>query len=528
MPREKATARRSRLPVQRPQPGRGWAVAAARVLAAALTVAALLVVGLLSTGPLAGRMPRDLARALQARWLQDTPGHAGQTGPTDQNPGRPTDAVIDTIAKVLITVDRGPSWHKPLPELSWSGAGTAWGPGRDPMPRPGPDRWRRVVRVSDVASLQEAIALAEPGTNIVLEPGRYRLEQSLHTQRHGKPDAPIGLSSDQLGSAVLEVQATVALTIRHAHWTVERLVIEGHCSRDTDCEHALHIKGDAPHTRIRDGVLRDFNAPIKVNRDAQHQPDDGEIARCTIANRRPRHTERPVTGIDLVAGARWHIHHNHLADFISTDARRTTYAAFAKGGARDTVFESNTVVCEQQLRGHAGSRVGVSLGGGGTATEHCRDGQACRDGEHLGGRLRNNLIIGCSDAGIDLHRAHDPLVAHNTLLDTAGIVGRHHQTRAFLWANWVDGPVREQADAHLMQDSQGVQQAAWQRFFGFSGPASDFVDARSLDLRWREPPSMGARGPATPAKDLCGQPRPPHGARPGAFEDFSACLVRLP
>lgn len=523
MPPQAAAPRRSRRFAQRAGWARGgrWgaAVALALVVGTALPAAGLVAVGLVTD-----RMPRDVARALLARVAPAPPAAGGL------DPQRPVDGLVRALAHGLIALDRGPAWREPLPAPPWGGAGAGAGGGDWPPVAPdrsaSPGSARRLVRVEDVAALRVALAQAEPGTRIVLAPGRYRIEQTLHTQGHGTAQAPITLASDRAGSAVLEVQATVGLTIGHAHWAIERLVIEGHCPRDTDCEHALHVKGPAHHARIRDCVLRDFNAPIKINREAGAQPDGGEITGCTLVNTRPRHTDRPVTGIDLVAGARWRIHRNHLADFVSTDPRRTTYAAFAKGGARDTVFEANTVVCEQRLRGHVGSRVGLSLGGGGTASEHCRDGLHCRGGEHLGGRLHNNLIVGCSDAGIDLHRAHHAVVAHNTLVDTAGLVGRHRQTQSFLWANWVDGPVREQDEAQLMQDRHGHRQPAWLHFLGLSAHGRTFVNAPTLDLRWRRAPPASPVGEATPADDLCGSARPAQGARPGAFEDFGACLQR--
>jgi hypothetical protein len=58
-----------------------------------------------------------------------------------------------------------------------------------------------------------------------------------------------------------------------------------------------------------------------------------------------------VTPIDLVAASGWKIAGNVIADFIKGQGDRTSFGAFAKGGAADTVFERNVVVCELALRG---------------------------------------------------------------------------------------------------------------------------------------------------------------------------------
>ena len=98
------------------------------------------------------------------------------------------------------------------------------------------------------------------------------------------------------------------------------------------------------------------------------------------------------------------------------------------GFPHDGLFERNLVMCTRNFSG--GTRIGLSLGGGGTAPQFCEDG-SCNT-EHQNGILRNNLIVNCSDVGIYLNRAQDTLVDHNTLYATAGIDVRFPTSSATL------------------------------------------------------------------------------------------------
>jgi hypothetical protein len=320
------------------------------------------------------------------------------------------------------------------------------------------------------------------------------------------------------GATLLESALVVGFHVRAPYWTFEDLVIRGVCAAHDDCEHAFHVVGGATHFVARGNRVVDFNAHFKVNGAGGAYPDDGLIEGNVLANDSVRETGAPVTPIDLVAASRWRIAGNRIRDFAKAGANRVSYGVFVKGGGRDNRIERNVVVCEDRLRDVPGTRVAVSLGGGGTAPESCRGGRCITEQER--GVVASNLIASCSDDGIYLNRAAISTISHNTLLDTAGISARGGESSADLDGNLVDGVVRAVGGARLHGDDN-VTTAAASLFVGRHPVRSLFADAAALDLPWRGSPPR--RNMATRAGTaLCGRPRPA-GAVYGAFEDISAC-----
>ena len=83
-------------------------------------------------------------------------------------------------------------------------------------------------------------------------------------------------------------------------------MVEGICEDHSGCEHAFHIVGGADHVILRNNLLMDFNAHIKVNPEGK-DPDYGLLEYNTITETRPRSTGNPVTPIDMVAASGWRI-----------------------------------------------------------------------------------------------------------------------------------------------------------------------------------------------------------------------------
>src|SRR5690606_6001729 len=127
----------------------------------------------------------------------------------------------------------------------------------------------------------------------------------------------------------------------------------------------------------------------------------------------------PVVPIDLVGASHWRVRANFIHDFIKRDGDRISYGGYFKGAGSANRFERNVVLCELALRGFPGQRVGLSLGGGGTGQDFCRDKRCIT--EQDGGVIDSNLIGFCSDDGIYINRAATSQIRQNTLLDTGGI-----------------------------------------------------------------------------------------------------------
>lgn len=373
---------------------------------------------------------------------------------------------------------------------------------------PGPSGCGKGRTVASLDALRAALDDAAPGDCIALAPGLYRLERGLEISVGGSRERPVTLTSVDPPATIVDSTVTEAIRVMAPYWIFDGLVIRGRCNDHSRCEHAYHVVGAAHDVTITRNELTGFNAAIKVNGEDGRFPDRGTVTASRIFNRAVRQTAAPVVPIDIVGASDWIISANLIADFVKDGGDRTSYGAFAKGAARGTRFVANIVLCEHRLRGAPGFRVGLSLGNGGTHPDFCRD-RRC-DGEHFGGAVSGNLVVSCSDDGIYLNRAADAVVAHNTLIDTAGMSLRYPQTVATVRGNLIDGRPRLRDGAHAATagnvDSAGV-----------------FSDASALDLRWRRPPQLLDVDGAMP--DLCGSARSA-GARPGAFDDFAACLHR--
>jgi len=414
-------------------------------------------------------------------------------------------------AAALQALDRGTDpGPAPLPEFRF-GAGSGAG-------QPGSGR---VVSVGSEPELRQALAQAEAGDLITLLPGRYRVGgYALAAARPGLAGRPVTVRAAALGSAVLELENQVGFKVSAPWWRFENLVLRGVCDDDGSCEHAFQVVAGADHFAAVNNTLNEFNAAFKINGEGGRYPDHGLIEANTIANTRPRRTANPVTPIDLVGASGWTMRANLISDFVKADGDQVSYGAFAKGAGNGNVFERNVVWCERLLRGQPGQRVGLSLGGGGTTPSACRDGRCIVEQER--GVIRDNLIAGCSDAGIYLNSAAASTVARNTILDTAGVQVRYPTSSADLRGNLIDGAIVAR-DGGVVRAEDNLDTPLAYAYLGYHPVRRLFRDAGALDLAWKDGAPQRAAPERDAGPDLCGGP--PHRAY-GAFADFAACLRR--
>ena len=348
---------------------------------------------------------------------------------------------------------RGWRWFRDLAlilsvtTLSGTAAGDGWSRA-GPLPD-FPGTTGETVKTVPVGSLSAAVAAAVPGDTLILG-GTYDLDNRVAITRPGNPTAPIVLRAQRLGGAVIRVAAVEGFLVRAPYWIFENLVVVGTCPQDADCEHGFHIVGPATTVAIRNNCLVDFNAHIKVNREGQDFPDSGLIEHNTLYEHRARVTSNPVTPIDIVAASNWVVRANLIMDFAKSSGNRTSYGAFMKGSGRQGVFDANIVACRYQVAPVSlnEERVGLSFGGGGTSPPMlCRD-DLCAI-EHLGGVMRDNLILECSDVGIYLNKAQQIRVTDNILEHTGGLSARFPVTDAEVSNNILDGGLHEYEGARL-------------------------------------------------------------------------------
>lgn len=349
--------------------------------------------------------------------------------------------------------------------------------------------------LSNVKELAEAMNSAAPGQVLELAAGSYALGEPLATGHAGSAAQPIVLRAAEPGTVEIVVTAKQGVVVSQPYWVFENLDWRGACEQHTDCDHAFHIVGRARATVVLNNRTRDFNVHYKINGEGGAWPDDGLLQFNTVTNSRSRHTELPVNLINLVGANGWKILDNHIERLGKDLGLQISYGICMKGAGRQAHVERNLVVCTPQRVSQSGLRVGISFGCGTTGDEFCRNGRC--EYELSDSVIANNVIAHCNDFGVDLNRAHNALVAHNTLINTAGIDARHASTQGVVIGNLLEGRVRARDGARLNEQDNAV-------------PARlDSLLARpdALDLRWHESSDQTRSTPET-ERDFCGQRRP--------------------
>lgn len=374
--------------------------------------------------------------------------------------------------------------------------------------------------VATTAQALTALAGANPYDTVTFAPGRYHFTGPyIQINRPGSLAGPIVVRAAQPGTVILEFEMGEGFLVSAPHWQFENLIIKGTCKFHRQCEHAFHIVGPAHHFVARNNTITDFNSHFKINAWGATAPDDGLIEGNTLNNTSVRQTDRPINVIDIVVASNWTIRKNLITDFFKGEGNRTSYGGFAKGGGRNNLFENNIVLCENRVHDPGAISVGLSLGGGGTSSEYCRDKRCATEQENS--VIRGNLIASCSDEGIYLNKAAGSKVLHNTLIDTAGISVRFPASSADVEGNLVDGKIRVRDNAALRATDN--TDTSITRLLVGSHPVRelfDIVDTRSFA---KHIPRRLPNNPINTAPDLCGTA---HDVTPayGAFDRFSECL----
>lgn len=332
---------------------------------------------------------------------------------------------------------------------------------------------QRIVKVNNEADLVNAIRRAQAGDFILLAPGEYTVKRrTIIADNGGNAQQPIVLAAEQLGQVSIKLDSLEGLLIEHPYWIIKNLQFEGICQFDGECEHAIHLYGDADHALIENNVFRNFNSPLKANGNYSFEKssfaDNVVVSNNDFYNDRLRKTGMPTTAIDVVGGNNWVIKDNFIADYARVRKRRVeeAYMAFLKGAGQNSLFENNVVLCSWKVP-HQSSldiRVGMSLGNGGTGKQFCQDGRC--DYEHSNGVIRRNIILNCrNDVGIYLNKASSTRVEQNVILNTYGIDARFNETSGSFVNNIMHGRIRSrdggfisERDNHLLSPNEPPDQ----------------------------------------------------------------------
>ncbi len=170
------------------------------------------------------------------------------------------------------------------------------------------------------------------------------------------------------------------------------------------------------------------------------------------------------------------------------------FGLFMKGGGEGGKIERNLVVCTPSGISRPGVRVGISFGGGGTDPALCRT-KDCEAYEHRQGLAANNIVAHCNDVGLDVNHSRDITLAHNTLINTAGVSARRPPSQARLQNNLIDGHLGARGGSELVaQDNLAL------------APDSMLANADALQLDWAQRPADAPRLSAVPL-DFWRRPR---------------------
>lgn len=292
--------------------------------------------------------------------------------------------------------------------------------------------------------LLSTLKKVQAGETLLLMPGTYLFSgRNIPITRAGTNFAPITLKSSQLGLVKIEFNMLDGFLINAPFWTFENLDIRGVCNIDSRCEHAFHIVGKGKSFILKNSIIHDFNAPIKVNGESTqtYYPDNGRIEKNTFYNSKVRNTKNPVNTLNIDSVNNWVVSGNLIADFAMAKGGRISYGVYMKGNGKNGIFENNLIICERNLPADHGTRIGLSLGGGGTEDQYCRH-KSCNT-EFTGGIIRNNIILNCShDVGIYLNRASHTQIYNNLLFNTLGIDVRFGTSTATISNNIISGRIK--------------------------------------------------------------------------------------
>ena len=289
-----------------------------------------------------------------------------------------------------------------------------WMPKAPPLPPPK----GKVIRVTSVSELFEAVEKAEPNTTILLADGHYHLPRRLEIRKDGitlrsesgnRERVILDGGKHQLGELLAVTgcsDVTIAdLTVQNVRWNGIKL--------DTDTGvHRVTIYNCIIRNVWQRGV-KGVRVPPNIPR-----PTGCRIQYCVFVNDRAKTfeddpTDNPQTfngnyigGIDVMFARGWVISDNVFVG-IQGRTREGRGAIFLWHDSRDCIVERNIIIdCD----------VGIALGNSWKPPDieiHCT-------------RIivRNNFIVRCPESGIVADYTRDCLIAHNTIHDPTNKLGR--------------------------------------------------------------------------------------------------------
>jgi len=317
--------------------------------------------------------------------------------------------------------------------------------------------------VKNTKELIRAINRSEPGTEIIVAPGVYKLKgKKISMSSHGLLNSPIVLKAEKMGDVIFEMYTQSGFNISGSFWRIENIIFKG-VKGDKWVEHAIHLRGKVSNIHIINNQFINFNAHIKSNgkkkgkrkkKGITYFPNNITIEHNNFFNEWKRNTKSPVTPIDVVGGKDWLIKNNFIADFGKSGRKGggVTYGAFLKGGGENGVFDGNLVACEWKIKhtSNKDTRIGLSFGGGGTGKQYCSS-KDCKT-EFNQGIMRNNTIINClNDVGVYINKSSNIQIFNNVIRNSLGVDVRYPTSNALIFNNLIEGRIKARDNAIIDQ-----------------------------------------------------------------------------
>jgi hypothetical protein len=346
------------------------------------------------------------------------------------------------------------------------------------------------VTVNDVKGLVSAAGALSPGKTILIAPGTYVLPRRLALSTGGTAAAPVVLAAAGApGSVVIDANgAEEAFLVNGASY----LRIEGLTITGGAC-HAIKVDPPSTDVVIVNNRMYDNTRTSRLTDQVSAVKGDPGAARVTVENNLVEQTVSfggdNFQGIDCNAGVDWIVRGNTVRDIRGIGVSGSGIQF--KSGSVGTVIENNLVV-------RCGLN-GIVYGGFGNPA------WGKQTFEHVGGVVRNNVVVGCTDAGITAINTCDGKVVNNTLFNNGFNPDVRRPTRNLEYRNNIlDRPIQFRDGTTALQVNNVV----------LSKPADGgwFVNAEGLDLRLRSgapvSPDVGATLTRKP------QRKPPGGRSP--------------
>jgi hypothetical protein len=144
----------------------------------------------------------------------------------------------------------------------------------------------KILRVDSAEQLISALKTVKSGQTILVAPGQYDIKQSsLYLGENGTAAMPISVTAQKVGTVKIFLKGE-GIVVNKPYWQFSNLHFIGNCKSHTQCEHAFHVTGKGQHTVIKNNIMQDFNAMIKVNGVGEYYPDYGNVIGNTFFNRK--------------------------------------------------------------------------------------------------------------------------------------------------------------------------------------------------------------------------------------------------